>query len=117
MIICTLYITLSRIIFIKTIINFKEQELLIQEQIFGSVYKIISIPKSRLVSLQEKQKNKNSIILFTHDLSLIIHYRRKDIELAKNFSPEAKNKIKEVYEHYRNSELSTFYSKIKILTI
>ena len=115
-IIYSLYITLSRIIFLKTIIRFTDRQILIHEQIFGFIYKVKSIDRNNLVSLQKEFNiNKNRIIFATHNRSLLIKNRRKRILLASHLAPKAIEIIEKTYNNYYTKNFSSFYKETENL--
>ena len=100
-------------VFIKTVIEFNQNNIVVWEQAFGSRHKILSIPQSDLLELQEKQVNTQ--VPQVENTSLRIRYRRKNIELAGHLLPEAMNAVREIYDRYRNSNFDEFYDCTKEL--
>ncbi|MGK7892427.1 MAG: hypothetical protein AB4372_01925 [Xenococcus sp. (in: cyanobacteria)] len=113
LIIWSLYITMSNIIFLKTIIQFTEYQLSIKEQKFGFNCSSITIDKQELSPITKKiSNNKNSKILLKYKTRLTINYKRKNIDLIAHYPPKVLNEIQEIYENYCNYNFETFYKKI-----
>lgn len=98
-------------IFVRTVIEFNPDKIIVWEQAFGSQRKILSISQSDLLPLQEKKINTQ--VPQVRNSSLCIRYRRKNIELAGHLLPKAMDTVRDTYDCYRNNSFSYFYSQVK----
>ena len=96
-----------RSIFIRTVIEFNSEQIIVWEKGFGSQRQILSIPQADLLPLQEKQINTQ--VPQVRNTSLRIRYRRRNIELAGHLLPEAMDTIQNTYDRYRQNKFTEFY--------
>ena len=108
-----LWKTYIRTFFVRKIIEFKAYELIVGESLFGRYRKLFSIGKSALLPLEQRQKQ--TTVPRVSNAALIMQRRGKDVELAGHLLPEAMAAVQDVYDRYRTSNFSRFYSETKPL--
>ncbi|NEQ44223.1 MAG: hypothetical protein F6K00_11980 [Leptolyngbya sp. SIOISBB] len=83
------------------------------EAIFGRYRKLFSICKTDLLPLTQKQRK--TTVPKVVNAALIIQRRGRDVELAGHLLPEAMAAVQDVYDRYRTSPFSRFYSETQPL--
>ncbi|MEL6496563.1 MAG: hypothetical protein AAFQ41_15785 [Cyanobacteria bacterium J06623_7] len=100
-------------IFIRTVIEFNSEQIIVWEKAFGSQRQVLSIPQKDLLTLEEKRVNTQ--VPQVRNTSLRIRYRRQNIELAGHLLPQAMDTVQDIYDRYRHNKFSQFYHQTQEL--
>lgn len=100
-------------LFVRRIIDFNAKELIVGESLFGRYRRVFSIGRADLLPLEQRQKQ--ITVPRVSNAALIIQRRGKDMELAGHLLPEAMTAVQDVYDRYRTSTFSRFYSETRPL--
>ncbi|MDX2212603.1 MAG: hypothetical protein SFY66_04860 [Oculatellaceae cyanobacterium bins.114] len=93
--------------FVKKVLEFKADKLVVGEKIFGLYRKLFSIHQTDLLPL--KQYSKGARKPGVSNTVLLIQRRGKDIEIAGHLLPIAMEIVQETYDRYRTSTFDHFY--------
>ncbi|PSB54562.1 hypothetical protein [Chamaesiphon polymorphus] len=103
------------LLFVKKIVEYKENVLTVGETILGHYRQLFTIDRQDLLPLEEKQKDAR--VPGVVNSVLLVSQRGRYREIAGHLSPEAMENFKEIYECFRtSSHFNSFYIKTKVAT-
>ncbi len=103
----TIWQLVLRSLFVKKILDFTPNELVIGELAFGRYRKLFSIERANLCPLRETYKE--TTISELKAAILLIQHRGRQRELAAQLLPEAMETVQTVYDRYCASTFKHFY--------